>query len=56
MLLTLLGLTLGVLLIVLGGIRIGAVKYKFPYVSLILVGGLFVVLAVLRISGFAIGR
>jgi hypothetical protein len=50
------GLLLGVALIILGGIRVGNAGRRTPYVSLILIGGLFVVLAVLRISGVPIGE
>lgn len=51
MMFNVLGFLMGVLLIILGGTRVGNAGHKFPYVSLILIGGLFVVLSVLRISG-----
>ncbi len=51
-----LGLLFGVVLIILGGTRVRNSGRKSPYVSLILIGGLFVVLSVLRISGVPIGE
>lgn len=51
-----LGLLLGVILIILGGTRVGNSGRKTSHVSLILVGGLFVVFSVLRITGVPLGR
>jgi hypothetical protein len=51
-----LGLLLGGVLIILGGTRVGGVGRKSLYVSLILIGGLFVILSVLQISNVPIWK
>lgn len=55
MVLPILSLLVGVLLIVLGGVRLGSVRSKLPYMLLILVGAVIVILSVLRIIGITVG-